>query len=145
MSRALIIINSTTERNRAASWVQKAPWGTRIEFKACKRSINQNDRMWAMLSDVATQLDWHGQTLRPVDWKLLFLDALKREVRTVPNIDGDGFVNLGRSSSDLTKDEMSQLMELISAFGANHGVVFNDPLTPPISPEPRGGLHHDAS
>jgi hypothetical protein len=37
-----------------------------------------------------------------------------------------GFVNLGWSSSDLTVAEMSDLIELIHAFGANHGVVFHD-------------------
>ncbi|MTV61688.1 recombination protein NinB, partial [Streptococcus pneumoniae] len=35
-------------------------------------------------------------------------------------------VTLGRSSSDLSKAEMTDLIELIGAFGANHGVVFHD-------------------
>jgi hypothetical protein len=82
--------------------------------------------MWAMLTDVSEQVPWHGMRLRPDDWKLLFLDALKRELRVVPNLDGNGFVNLGRSSSDLTKGEMSGLIELIFEFGARHGVEFHD-------------------
>jgi hypothetical protein len=126
MSRALLVMRSQAERQRAKVWIDKAPTGTRVEFKATKRSIPQNDRMWAMLTDVATQVQWHGQKLHAEDWKYIFLDALKRELRIVPNIDGTGFVNLGRSSSDLTKDEMSALMELIAAFGANHGVVFHE-------------------
>jgi hypothetical protein len=52
---------------------------------------------------------------------------MKREVRMVPNLDGNGFVSLGRSSSDLSKDEMGDLLELIHAFGARHGVVFSEP------------------
>ena len=126
MSRALVILNSRTAREKAIHWVQQAPTGTRLEFKASKRTLPQNDRMWAMLTDVATQLTWHGVKLAPADWKLVFLDALKREMRIVPNIDGTGFVNLGRSSSDLSKAEMSDLMEIIAAFGAQHGVVFHD-------------------
>jgi len=82
--------------------------------------------MWAMLTDISEQLAWHGVKLSPDDWKLVMLDALKREMRMVPNIDGNGFVNLGRSSSDLSKDEMTALMEIIAAFGAKHGVVFHD-------------------
>ena len=127
MSRALIIIGSPNDRQRVGAWAQKAPFGTRVEFKAAKRSLPQNDRMWAMLTDVAQQLPWHGVKLRPDDWKLIFLEALKRELRMVPNLDGTGFVNLGRSSSDLSKEEMSNLMELIAAFGAQHGVVFKEP------------------
>jgi len=126
MSRALISIASEADRAKAARWVTQAPAGTRVEFKAPKRSLPQNDLMWAALTDVATQLKWHGLKLSPDDWKLIFLDALKREVRMVPNIDGNGFVNLGRSSSDLSKTEMTDLIDLIHAFGANHGVTFQE-------------------
>ena len=126
MSRATLILTRPQVRDRAVKWCQSAPPGTRVEFKAPKRTLPQNARFWAMLSDVARQLPWHGLKLSAEDWKLIFLDALKREVRMVPNIDGNGFVNLGRSSSDLSKAEMGELMELISAFGARHGVVFHE-------------------
>ena len=127
MSRAAIILNSRANRERAANWAARLPSGTRVEFKEAKRSLPQNDRMWAMLTEVATQLPWHGFKLAPNDWKLLFIDALKREVRAVPSLDGRGFVNLGRSSSDLSKGEMGDLIELIHAFGAEHGVQFREP------------------
>jgi hypothetical protein len=127
MGRALLVINSTTDRRKAASWVEKAPWGTRVEFKASKRTLPQNDRMWAMLTDIADQVTHHGVKMPADDWKLVFLDALKRELRMVPNLDGNGFVNLGRSSSDLSKQEMTDLIELMFAWGAQHGVVFKDP------------------
>lgn len=127
MSRALLVLRTDLDRQKAKNWVDRAPRGTRLEFKASKRSLPQNARFWAMLTDVASQVKWHGLSLPAADWKLLFLDALKRELRMVPNIDGNGFVNLGRSSSDLSKAEMSDLMELISEFGARHGVKFHDP------------------
>lgn len=126
MGRHLITINSNADRQRVFKYVSAAPTGTRVEFKASKRSLPQNDRMWAMLTEVAEQVPWHGTRLRPDDWKLIFLDALKRELRMVPNLDGTGFVNLGRSSSDLTKSEMSDLIELIAMFGAQNGVTFHD-------------------
>ena len=129
MSRALIVLRSDVDRQRAALWVHQAPAGTRVEFKSARRSLPQNSRFWAMLSDVARQVPWHGLKLTPDDWRLIFLDALKREIRMVPNIDGNGFVNLGRSSSDLSKSEMSDLIELIAAFGAKHGVRFGDDKT----------------
>ena len=127
MSRAVVILDSPRNREKACVWIKKAPHKTRVEFKLAKRSLPQNARMWAILTDVASQVAWHGQKLTPDDWKLIFLDALKREVRMVPALDGRGFVNLGRSSSDLSKSEMGDLMELISAFGGEHGVKFSDP------------------
>lgn len=126
MSRYLITLRSTPDRLRAFRVIEAAPFGSRVEVKAAKRSMPQNDRMWAMLTEVAQQLPWHGVKLRPDDWKLIFLDALDRDLRMVPNLDGTGFVNLGRSSSDLSKSEMTDLIELIFAFGARHGVKFQD-------------------
>jgi hypothetical protein len=126
MTRYLFTLRSSRDRDNAVKAVCAAPFGARVEVKAQRRSLDQNARMWAMLTDVATQLPWHGVKLRPEDWKLIFLDGLKRELRLVPNLDGNGFVNLGRSSSDLSKAEMGDLMTLIEEFGARHGVTFHD-------------------
>lgn len=130
MGRALITIDTLADRLKAINWLQKAPVGTRVEFKASKRTTPQNDRMWAMLTELSVQLAWHGKRMTPDDWKLVMLDALRREtkeqLRIVPNSDGTGFVNLSTSSSDLSKDEMTALIEIIFAFGANHGVVFKE-------------------
>jgi hypothetical protein len=124
MSRALIVLNGTSDRHKAMGWIKSAPAGTRVEFKHTKRSIPQNSMLWSLLSDVAEQVPWHGMKLRPDDFKLLFLDALKRELRVVPNLDGNGFCHLGRSSSDLSKGEMTDLIELIIAWGTQKGVKF---------------------
>ena len=103
-----------------------APSGCRVEFKEAKRSVEQNALMWACLTEVARQVDWHGLKLSPDDWKLIFMAGLNQEMRLVPNIEGTGFVNLGRSSSDLSKAEMTDLIELILKFGAERGVRFQD-------------------
>ena len=124
MSRAVIVLHSQIEKARARAWIDQAAWGTRVTFAGPKRTLPQNERMWAMLTDVARQVKWHGQKLSPDDWKMVFLSALKAELRMVPNLDGNGFVQLGRSSSKLSVDEMSDLMALIEAFGAREGVVF---------------------
>jgi hypothetical protein len=126
MSQAQITLSGKIDRERAVNWVGQAKPGTRVIFKEAKRTVAQNDKMWAALTDVATQVEWHGQKLTPDDWKLLFLDALTREMRLVPNIDGTGVVDLKRSSSNLSKSEFSDLIELIHQFGANHGVRFHD-------------------
>lgn len=130
MSRALIVLNGMSDREKAVRWVWGVTAGARVEFKAPKRTTPQNDKMWAMLTELAEQLAWHGKKLMPDDWKLVMLDALRREkaqeLRFVPNTDGTGFVNLSTSSSDLSKDEMADLIELIFAFGAKHDVIFKD-------------------
>jgi hypothetical protein len=89
-----------------------------------KRSAEQNARLWAMLTDVSNQVEWHGARMSPEDWKHIFT-AAQHQQRLVPGIDG-GFVALGRSTSRMDKGELSELMELIAAFGVDNGVEFHD-------------------
>jgi hypothetical protein len=126
MSRALISICSNADRDRATKWVAQAPAGTRIEFKAAKRTTDQNSRMWAMLTDVATQKEHAGRKYTPDQWKILFMHACGREVQFIPALDNSTFIPWGQSSSDLSKQEMTDLIECIFAWGAEHGVVFHD-------------------
>ena len=88
------------------------------------RTLDQNARLWACLGDVSRQVEWHGQKLLDTEWKDVFTAALKRQ-KVVPGLDG-GFVVLGTSTRKMTKQEMTELMELIAAFGAEHNVTFHD-------------------
>ena len=88
------------------------------------RSLDQNAKMWACLTDISKQVDWYGQKLSPDDWKQV-LSASLRKQRAVPGIDG-GFVVVGLSTSQMTIAEMSEMIELAHAFGADKGVIFHD-------------------
>src|SRR6266478_5850161 len=131
MSRALITIHGQRDRERVIQLARTVPFRTRVSFVGPRRSLPQNSKMWAMLTEISYQTDWYGQALPPNDWKTLFLDALKRERRAVPAMDGEGYVELGPGSSDLTKDEMTDLIELICEFGARKNVIFRDDKQPP--------------
>ena len=65
MSRHLLTLYSAADRDRATAYIRKAPPGTRVELKAAKRSLDQNSKMWACLTDIAQQIVWHGQKLTP--------------------------------------------------------------------------------
>lgn len=127
----MLVLDTEFQRRKAQDWVWAAKNGSRVEFKGPQRSVDQNALMWKLLTEVATQLGWHGKRLTPDDWKLMFLDAWHREKKAelniVPNLDNTGFVNLSTSTSDLAKDEMSELIEIIYRDGAKHGVVFSEP------------------
>lgn len=126
MSRATLILARPEHRERARHWIDRAPPGTRLEFKAPKRTLDQNAKMWAMLTDFARQVEHYGQKYTPDNWKDIFMAALNREVRMAPSLDGRGIVNIGRSTSDLSVAEMSDLIELIAAEGAQRGVEFSE-------------------
>lgn len=125
MTRALIILNGKADTERAIRWISQAPPGTRLEFKAPRRSVDQNALMWARLTEIAVQVEWYGQKLTAEDWKDV-LSASLRKARVVPGIDPGTFVPLGMRTSDMTKEEMGNLLDLIDAFAAERGVVFHD-------------------
>lgn len=126
MTRAAVILNSKAARERVAKWAMTAPTGTRVEFKEVKRTLEQNAKLWAMLTDVARQVEHAGRRYDTESWKVLFMHALGREMSFLPALDGQTFVPIGHRSSDLSKSEMSELIEFIHAWGAEHGVVFSD-------------------
>lgn len=122
MGRAVLILNRPTERRKAQDWIAKAPDGTIVEFRTSKRSLQQNAKFHAMVTKLAQKTLYHGQKLEVDDWKLIFMDALNREVRAVPSLDGRGFVNLGRRTSRLNKEDFAELIELVAAYAAQIGV-----------------------
>lgn len=99
-----------------------------VEVRPETRSLAQNARLWAMLTDISNQVQWYGRKLTPEEWKHVFTAALSKQ-DVVPGIDG-GFVVLGKSTSQMTKGEMSELQELMEAFGAERGVKFTAPVDP---------------
>jgi hypothetical protein len=115
---------SPTARNGAMHCVAHAPDGWVCEVKPKTRSLEQNARMWAMLSDVSRQVEWYGKKLTPDAWKCVFSASLKKQ-DVVPGLHGD-FVVIGQSTSQMTIREMTDLMELMSAFGAERGVRFEE-------------------
>ena len=120
-------LSSKTARQLAASYCMEGPEGWLVQFKEPTRSLEQNAKLWASLSDVSAQVNWYGKKLTAEDWKTVFTASL-RNTRVVPTIDGDGFVPLGMSTSKMSKAEMSALIDLIHAFGAERGVEWSEPV-----------------
>ena len=124
MKRQFKLVHAEARR-RAIEAIHDAPDGYVVEVKPATRTTDQNRLLWALLSDVSEQVNWHGQKLAPEDWKHVFSASLKQQ-RAVPGMDG-GFVVLGLSTSKMTKAEFSDLVELIHAFGAQNEVRFETP------------------
>ncbi len=132
MARRSFVIITEAVRERAIEWLRQLPLKSvvRTDDKPT-RSGGQNDRFHAMLDDVAEQIMWKDVFQRPIkmtreNWKRFFLQMFKRETLIVPNEDNTGFYDLGVRSSELSVSEMSDCMELISAFGAQRGVKFKE-------------------
>lgn len=125
MPRAVVEIKATADRNLIARWARDVPDGTTVEFRAPRRSLDQNALMWSLLQQISKQVDWYGQKLSSEDWKDVLTASLRR-TRVVPGIDAGTFVPLGMRTSQMTKEEIGELIELIYAFGAERSVHFRE-------------------
>ena len=121
--KQLFILVHETARENAIKAVKQAPKGFVVEVKPKTRSLEQNARMWAMLDSVSHQVNWHGRKLSATDWKHIFSTSIKK-MDVVPNLDGTGFVVLGASTSNMSRKEMIDMQDLITAFGIEHGVDY---------------------
>lgn len=137
MSETLSIPLFNRQQAKAALTAQVFPFlgqalqGSRrwvLSIKPETRSIAQNARLWAMLTEISQQVDWYGRKLTAEEWKHVFSASLKKQ-DVVPGLDG-GFVVLGLSTSKMTRAEMSDLQTLMEAFGAQQGVKFSARIDP---------------
>jgi hypothetical protein len=116
-----------------------------------KRTDDQNRLFWAVLHDLADQVGWRkarwrgDQLLQEGTYVLLadddtaqpltaeiFKDVLTAALarpRLFGGIDG-GVVAVGLSTSRMSKRQMSELIDLAYAFGAEKGVLFTEPRKP---------------
>jgi hypothetical protein len=124
MGRAVLTLKGQFERARARSWIDKAPYGTRVSFAGPQRSLDQNAKMWAMLTDISLQV------LKGIDTEKLkagAMNALGLETEDIMNPFTGRTMDYGKSSSQLSVSEMADLITLIQAWGDTNGVVWSEP------------------
>jgi hypothetical protein len=138
------ILQADNARDRmAAAWkfacqiLQHAGKAVRVVIEECQptRTLEQNSKMWAVLTDIAQQVPWHVdgklQHLEPEDWKDILTAGLKKTQRVAAGVEG-GFVMLGVRTRKMKIGEMVELIEFAHWFGAEHGVVFGEAKQPAL-------------
>lgn len=112
-------------RTAAHRVIEAAPRGSVVNVKPPRRTLDQNAKLWAMLSDISRAKP-EGRSLTPDVWKSLFLHALDHAQRFEMALDGKGMVPVGFRSSRLSKEQMSDLLQFIQEYAARHGVALSE-------------------
>lgn len=121
----VVILNSEASRATARRLADIAPPGSVLTVKPPGRTISQNDRLWAMLSDVSRAMP-DGRRLTPDAWKAVFMNACGHAVQFEHGLSGEPFP-IGFRSSRLSKTQMGELMDFIDAWGTENGVEWSEP------------------
>jgi len=121
-----VILAGDVQRHLAKRLIDAAPAGAVVNIAEAARTLDQNAKMHAMLSDVARAKPC-GRVLSTEAWKALFMHEAGFKCSFEPTLDGQGVVPLGFKSSRLRKAEFSDLIEAIYAYGGQHGVRWSEP------------------
>lgn len=120
-------------RNGVSNFAQIAPEGWRVVFSEPKRRDIQNDKIHAIIGDIAKSCEFMGQKWHQDDWKRLLIDAfakamrqagtpLRHDGRVVPSLDHKGIVQLGIQSREFTVKEASEFIEYLYSYSAENNV-----------------------
>ena len=120
-----VILRGPSQRAFAKRLIDDAPADCVVNVRLPARSVDQNAKMWAMLSDISRGCP-EGRKHPPETWKALFMHALGYEVRFETGLNGQPFP-MGFKSSALTKGEMADLITFIAEYGDRNGVEWQEP------------------
>ena len=121
-----VIIRGPAQRILAKAIIDAAPVGAVVTVKEAGRSLPQNARLWAILSDIARAKP-EGRTMPPEAWKAAFMSALGHEIIWQPGLDNAPPFPAGFRSSRLSKSQFADLLTFVAEYGDRHGVRWTGP------------------
>jgi len=121
--RKYLILAHDVARSNAKIAVAEAPEGYAVEIKPITRSLAQNAKLHALLTDIAKALEWAGAKRDVETWKRLltaaWLRARGEPIEMLPALDGHGVDIVFRRTSELSVNEMIELIEYIQAWAVD--------------------------
>lgn len=135
MTGQTVILRGPSQRDFAHRLVDAAPIDAVVNIREATRTKEQNDKMWAMLSDVSRANPEGKNGWGTEVWKCAFMSALGHEAKLYSGIDGHEPFMM-QSSSRLTVAEMADLITFIQEYGDRHGVIWSEPNRYELNPAP---------
>ena len=120
-----VILRGLEQRALACELIRAAPANASVTIKPEGRNLDQNAKLWAMISDVSRAKP-EGRVHTPEVWKCLFMSACGHAVQFEMGLDNKPFP-IGFSSSRLTKSEFADLITTVQEYGDRMGVVWSEP------------------
>ena len=104
-----------------------------LEIKDATKSRDQEEKYHAMIGEIAKQAQHLGAKWDAESWKRLLVDQFCKDngLKTgavIPNLSGDGIVQLGMQTRNFTKEQASEFVEWLHAWGATNGIHFETPI-----------------
>lgn len=129
MKKIILKITGEAARKAACREVLAAPEGHIVRITPETRSLDQNAKLHAMLTDISRQAKYLGAKRDVEFWKGLFVSgwqiATGEKPEIVPGLEGE-FINIRESTTTIGIRRMASLIEYVQAWAAMSGVVMSD-------------------
>ena len=117
-------LTGPAQREYARRLIAAAPDYAVVTVKAGDRTLDQNAKMWVMLTEISKAMP-DGRKWTPETWKAAFMHTLGHQVQFCEGLDNSGPFPLGFKSSKLNKAQMADLITVIQEYGDRHGVQWS--------------------
>ena len=103
-----------------------------VQVERENRTLDQNAMYHSIIHQISKQAQHLGSTWDAESWKRLLVDAYTKEQwsassgQVIPNLTGDGIVQLGLQTRKFTKQQASEFTEWLMAWAAQNGVVLDE-------------------
>ena len=126
-------------RKLACTACMTMPAGYEVLITEPKKKRIQEEKYHAMIGDIARQIKHVGRYWAADDMKRILVDDFAEEMRKAgtplhhdsritPSFDGQRIVQLGIQTREFYVKEAAQFIEYLYALGAEHGVVWSEPV-----------------
>lgn len=102
-----------------------------IEIKNAEKSRDQEEKYHAMIGEIAKQASHLGSKWDAESWKRLLVDQYCKDsgikgASVLPNLSGDGIVQLGFQTRKFSKEQASEFVEWLYSWASMNGVELKD-------------------
>ena len=110
--------------------IARAPLGKVVIVQDPTRTLEQNARLHAMLTDIARQAKYMGKPRSVEVWKGIFVSgwaiATGQNPEIIPGLENE-FIAIRESTATMSGKRLASVMEYIEAWAINEGVRFRAP------------------
>lgn len=133
MDKKQFFLRSNQVRLNCLEFIKELPTDDKkplvVKIQPMTRSLEQNSKLHALLSDISKQCKFNGQK-RDIDtWKMIMVSAHKistgGKAEMVIGLEGE-VINLRESTAQMSVQRLASLIEYVQSWAVENDVILSD-------------------
>ena len=129
MDKKQFFLRSSQVRLNCIEFIKDLPTDDKKPLVVKIRSLEQNSKLHALLSDISKQCKFNGQK-RDIDtWKMIMVSAHKiatgGKAEMVIGLEGE-VINLRESTAQMSVKRLASLIEYVQSWAVDNDVILSD-------------------